>query len=121
MTIQQWLDSKDRDYDTGVKLYAAHPSHLRMLVVNLQRKQTKQMEDKLAYVLEKALAADGDGSADTLKKKGKRGAKAKKAVTKKPTSPPEMTEKPTPEEQTPPPMGEQAAPETPEMPSEEEE
>jgi hypothetical protein len=93
-TIQEWLDSKERYYNEGVKLYAEHPTALRGLVNNLQRKQTTQMEEKLVYVLEKALAADGDGSTETLKKKGKTGAKGKKPVT----------ENPTQEEQTPPPM-----------------
>jgi hypothetical protein len=83
MTIKQWLESKERDYNEGVKLYAEHPTAMRGLVQNLNRKQTAQMEDKLVYVMEKALAADGDGSTETLKKKGKG-----KQVKETPPAPP---------------------------------
>lgn len=120
--IQEWLDSKDRNYADGVKLYAAHPTALRMLVVNLQRKQTAQMEEKLVYVLEKALAADGAGTTEVLKKKETTKPAPKKKATKgkKKTNGLEIAGaildeakgldlgKPTPEEEPLPPMGDPA-------------
>lgn len=115
MTIKNWLDSKERDYDQGVKLYAAHPTATKALVNNLQRKQTKQMEEKLVYVLEKALAADSEVGAETLKKKGKGKGKQVKETPPAPPAKEEALAEPGKEEAP-------AEPEAPaNLPSEEEE
>lgn len=82
--IQAWLDSKERNYQDGVKLYAEHPTAIRGLVNTLQRKENDYTREKLVYVLEKAAEADAEGATKALKKKGKQpSAKAKPKTPKK--------------------------------------
>jgi hypothetical protein len=116
MTIKQWLDSKERDYQTGVKLYAAHPTAMRGLVNNLQRKQTAQMEEKLAYVLEKAAAADAEIGTENLKKKGKDKGKQEPVKETPPAPPAEPAREPEPPAPEAPAEPEPPAPEAPAEP-----
>lgn len=85
--IERWLSSKKKDYQTGVRLYAEHPTAIRGLVNTLQRKENEFTRQKLVYALKKAAEADKSGKAKMLKKKGqtsarKSGGKARSAKQK---------------------------------------
>lgn len=111
--IQNWLDSKERNYQEGVNLYAQHPTAMRGLVNTLQRKENDYTREKLVYVMEKAAQADTDGATKKLKKKGKKPAgkkstggsqqsvvktKGKQEIPKKPTPEKKMPEIPAKKE-----------------------
>ena len=51
MTLQEWFDSKERDYGLGLALLGTHSKN-RMLLQNLSRKQNPK---KVEYELQKAL------------------------------------------------------------------
>jgi len=50
--IKQWLESEDKDFETGLRLLSKHGRN-RALVSNLGRKQSQFNQDKLAYELGK--------------------------------------------------------------------
>jgi hypothetical protein len=52
MTAKEWLES-EREYNTGVEIYAASDRPNQVLVQRFRKQQTNWTVEKLAYELEK--------------------------------------------------------------------